>query len=218
MDYEHYDGPNKKHYDGDKNGKSQKRCFECNKLSPQAEMTIYYADGTSESMSVNKKKNWELIEDGSHPVEIHSAKGVTYSKLGSVVKGQENAQHNSKSQDGRQAKKQARQAKAQKQRGARAGHSAQTLVKSKAKKDRDRESSEEEESESEEESEEETESSDGQGGVKIKTITQGEAYSDNIMSKAKILCRSCTCYEYKNVKNARDKQRKENKAEAEFFY
>jgi hypothetical protein len=218
MDYEHYDGPNKKHYDGDKNGKSQKRCFECNKLSPQAEMTIYYADGTSESMSVNKKKNWELLEDDSHPVHIHATNGATYCKIGSVVKGQENAQHNNKSQDGRQAKKKARQDKAMKQKGARGGHSAESKVKSKIKKEIEQ-SSEEEIPQSEESEEEETDSSDGEGGVKIKKITQGEQRNDHVMSRAKILCRDCTCHQsraYEN-KNARDRQRKDTKKEAEFF-
>lgn len=111
MEEDSYVGPNRRVYDN-RHGKSQQRCFHCNKLSPQSEMTIHYADGTTSgitlccqryliaaaNISVDKKKNWELLEDDSIPVSIHSNQG-NFQKAGSKgLKGQANSEHNARSQ------------------------------------------------------------------------------------------------------------------------
>jgi len=227
--YEHNDGPNRKVYDSEKNGKSQRRCVECNKLWPKSEMTVYYEDGTKgrlpsllpfrtkilESLSVDKRKNWELVE--SKTITVRTG-GASFTKQGNTIKGEESVQNNNKSKDGRQLKKKIRQEKARQQKGARAGHAPSQKAKNTNKLElSEGEEDEQEEIVSAEEVEEDAESSEELGnGKKIKSIVQGE--NEVVMARAKILCRNCTCYAFSREKNTRDKARKEAKAEAEYFY
>jgi hypothetical protein len=44
MEEDGYSGPNRRVYDK-RHGKTQQRCYNCNKLSPQTDMTIHYANG-----------------------------------------------------------------------------------------------------------------------------------------------------------------------------